>query len=104
MEWVRMSSCLIHTCEVFHPPLGQLEFRHKIDSALMLYPGYEPLPQQDVRLLHYGLPFAVGEWQFSKAEHNPDRIVNECNKLFPPPPFPADVRRGALEGWRQLND
>ena len=67
----------------------------------MLYPGYEPARGQDVRLLHYGLSFGVGQWQFGKAEHTTDPIVNQCNKLFPPPPFPADVRRGALEGWRQ---
>ena len=80
----------------------QLEFRHKIDSELMLYPGYEPAPNQDVRLLHYGLNFGVDQWQFGKAEHTTDRIVNQCNKLFPPPPFPADVRRGGGKATQSL--
>eukprot|EP00850_Spirogloea_muscicola_P012056 SM000077S21530 [mRNA] locus=s77:14012:19510:+ [translate_table: standard] len=70
---------------------AELELRHQINNWLMLYPGYEPAPDQDVRLLHYGLPFGVDSWRFGKSEHHNDAIVNDCNRLFPTPPFPEDV-------------
>ena len=43
-------------------------------------------------LLHYGLSFTVGNWSFDKAEHHDDDIVYDCNRLFPPPPYPKEVR------------
>ncbi|XP_051117917.1 peptidyl serine alpha-galactosyltransferase-like isoform X2 [Andrographis paniculata] len=47
--------------------------------------GVEPI------LLHYGLPFTVGNWSFSKLDHHEDNIVYECGQLFPEPPYPRDV-------------
>ncbi|KAM7266959.1 hypothetical protein ACFE04_009125 [Oxalis oulophora] len=47
--------------------------------------GVEPI------LLHYGLPFSVGNWSFSKLEHHEDSLVYDCNRLFPEPPYPREV-------------
>ncbi|MBA0858411.1 hypothetical protein Goshw_025796, partial [Gossypium schwendimanii] len=43
-------------------------------------------------LLHYGLPFSVGNWSFSKLEHHEDGIVYECGRLFPEPPYPREIK------------
>lgn len=42
-------------------------------------------------LLHYGLPFSVGNWSFSKLDYHEDDIVYDCGRLFPEPPFPKEV-------------
>lgn len=57
----------------------------------MIYPGYTPRIGIDPLILHYGLPFKVGNWSFSKLEHHEDGIAYDCNRLFPPPPFPREV-------------
>jgi hypothetical protein len=57
----------------------------------MIYPGYTPRIGIEPLILHYGLPFKVGNWSFSKLEHHEDGIVYDCNRLFPPPPFPREV-------------
>lgn len=57
----------------------------------MIYPGYTPRDGMEPILLHYGLPFKVGNWSFNKLEHHDDNIVYECNRIFPPPPFPREV-------------
>lgn len=57
----------------------------------MIYPGYTPRIGTEPLILHYGLPFKVGNWSFSKLEHHEDGIVYDCNRLFPPPPFPREV-------------
>lgn len=57
----------------------------------MIYPGYTPREGVEPILLHYGLPFKVGNWSFNKLEHHDDDVVYECNRIFPPPPFPREV-------------
>ena len=69
----------------------QVGLRHKINDDIMIYPGYIPRPGIEPLILHYGLPFKVGNWSFSKLEHHEDGIVYDCNRLFPPPPFPREV-------------
>nr|KJB33903.1 hypothetical protein B456_006G037200 [Gossypium raimondii] len=66
--------------------------RHKINDNLMIYPGYTPQPGVEPILLHYGLPFSVGNWSFSKLEHHEDGIVYECGRLFPEPPYPREIK------------
>lgn len=70
---------------------AEVGLRHKINDDLMIYPGYIPRPGVEPILLHYGLPFKVGNWSFSKLEHHEDGIVYECNRLFPAPPFPREI-------------
>ncbi|KAL5991190.1 hypothetical protein ACLOJK_012096 [Asimina triloba] len=69
---------------------AEVGLRHKISEDLMLYPGYTPRRGGEPILLHYGLPFSVGNWSFSKSDHHEDDIVYQCNHLFPPPPFPRE--------------
>ncbi|KAJ0972390.1 hypothetical protein J5N97_020349 [Dioscorea zingiberensis] len=71
---------------------AEVGLHHKINDDLMIYPGYIPRPGVDPILFHYGLPFKVGNWSFSKLEHHEDGIVYDCNRLFPPPPFPREVQ------------
>ncbi|KAL5655239.1 hypothetical protein ACJX0J_034558, partial [Zea mays] len=63
---------------------------HKINDDIMIYPGYTPRPGIEPLILHYGLPFKVGNWPFSKLEHHEDGIIYDCNHLFDPPPFPRE--------------
>ncbi|CAO1940625.1 unnamed protein product [Urochloa humidicola] len=70
---------------------AEVGLRHKINDDIMIYPGYTPRPGIEPLILHYGLPFNVGNWSFSKLEHHEDGIVYDCNRLFPPPPFPREV-------------
>ncbi|GJM92158.1 hypothetical protein PR202_ga08593 [Eleusine coracana subsp. coracana] len=39
--------------------------RHKINDDIMIYPGYIPRPGIEPLILHYGLPFKVGNWSFT---------------------------------------
>ncbi|KAF5184094.1 Peptidyl serine alpha-galactosyltransferase [Thalictrum thalictroides] len=71
---------------------AEVGLRHKINDDLMLYPGYIPRPGIEPILLHYGLPFSVGNWSFSKMDHHEDGIVYDCNRLFPEPPYPREVQ------------
>ncbi|KAK1270019.1 hypothetical protein QJS04_geneDACA014047 [Acorus gramineus] len=71
---------------------AEVGLRHKITEDLMIYPSYTPRKGAEAILLHYGLPFKVGNWSFSKLEHHEDGIVYECNRLFDPPPFPKEVQ------------
>lgn len=73
------------------PFCSQIGLRHKINDNLMLYPGYVPREGIEPVLLHYGLPFSVGNWSFNKLAHHDDGIVYECNRLFPEPPYPKEV-------------
>lgn len=57
----------------------------------MIYPGYAPQEGVEPILLHYGLRFSVGNWSFSKADHDDDDIVYNCGQLFPQPPYPREV-------------
>lgn len=57
----------------------------------MIYPGYIPREGVEPILLHYGLPFSVGNWSFNKLAHHEDGIVYDCNRLFPEPPYPREV-------------
>ncbi|MBA0733257.1 hypothetical protein Gogos_017292 [Gossypium gossypioides] len=43
-------------------------------------------------LLHYSLPFSVGNRSFSKLEHHEDGIVYDCSQLFPKSPYPREVK------------
>ncbi|XP_022750515.1 peptidyl serine alpha-galactosyltransferase-like [Durio zibethinus] len=71
---------------------AEVGLRHKINDDLMIYPGYTPQPGVEPILLHYGLPFSVGNWSFSKLDHHEDGIVYECGRLFPEPPYPREVQ------------
>lgn len=70
---------------------AEVGLRHKINDNLMIYPGYIPREGVEPILLHYGLPFAVGNWSFSKLDHHEDNIVYDCGRLFPEPPYPREV-------------
>ncbi|XP_044503910.1 peptidyl serine alpha-galactosyltransferase-like [Mangifera indica] len=71
---------------------AEVGLRHKINDNLMIYPGYTPQQGIEPILLHYGLPFEVGNWSFSKLDHHDDDIVYDCGRLFPEPPYPRQVR------------
>lgn len=71
----------------------QVGLHHKINDNLMIYPGYIPRTGVEPILLHYGLPFSVGNWTFSKLDHHEDNIVYDCGRLFPEPPYPREVQR-----------
>ncbi|ESR60422.1 peptidyl serine alpha-galactosyltransferase [Citrus sinensis] len=71
---------------------AEVGLRHKINDDLMIYPGYIPREGVEPILLHYGLPFRVGNWSFSKLEHHEDNIVYDCGRLFPEPPYPREVK------------
>lgn len=71
---------------------AEVGLRHKINDNLMIYPGYIPRTGVEPILLHYGLPFSVGNWSFSKLNHHEDNIVYDCGRLFPEPPYPREVR------------
>ncbi|CAJ1947549.1 unnamed protein product [Sphenostylis stenocarpa] len=72
---------------------AEVGLRHKINDNLMIYPGYVPREGIEPILLHYGLPFTVGNWSFNKLAHHDDGIVYECNHLFPEPPYPKELRQ-----------
>ncbi|KAH6774374.1 peptidyl serine alpha-galactosyltransferase [Perilla frutescens var. frutescens] len=71
---------------------AEVGLRHKINDNLMIYPGYVPREGIEPLLMHYGLPFTVGNWSFSKLEHHEDSIVYDCGRLFPEPPYPREVK------------
>ncbi|CAM9000015.1 unnamed protein product [Rhodiola kirilowii] len=71
---------------------AEVGLRHKITDDMMIYPGYTPKEGTEPILLHYGLPFTVGNWSFSKLDHHDDGIVYECGRLFPEPPYPREVQ------------
>lgn len=71
---------------------AEVGLRHKITDDLMIYPGYVPREGVEPILLHYGLPFTVGNWSFTKLDHHEDGIVYECGRLFPEPPYPREVK------------
>ncbi|KAG6790026.1 hypothetical protein POTOM_006169 [Populus tomentosa] len=71
---------------------AEVGLRHKISEDLMIYPGYIPRKGIEPILIHYGLPFSVGNWSFSKLDHHEDDIVYDCGRLFPEPPYPREVR------------
>ncbi|KAG7575541.1 hypothetical protein ISN45_Aa03g000360 [Arabidopsis thaliana x Arabidopsis arenosa] len=66
--------------------------KHKINDDLMIYPGYVPREGVEPILMHYGLPFSIGNWSFTKLDHHEDNIVYDCNRLFPEPPYPREVK------------
>ncbi|KAK2413738.1 hydroxyproline O-arabinosyltransferase RDN2 [Trifolium repens] len=91
---------------------AEVGLRHKINDNLMIYPGYAPREGVEPVLLHYGLRFSVGNWSFSKADHDEDDIVYNCGQLFPQPPYPREVnvletdpnlRRGLLLSIECIN-
>ncbi|KAF2316503.1 hypothetical protein GH714_041844 [Hevea brasiliensis] len=61
---------------------AEVGLQHKINDNLMIYPGYTPREGFQPLLLHYGLPFSVGNWSFSKLEHHEDGIVYDCGRSF----------------------
>lgn len=71
---------------------AEVGLRHKINDDLMIYPGYIPRAGVEPILLHYGLPFSVGNWSFSKLNNHEDDIVYDCGRLFPEPPYPREVK------------
>ncbi|KAE8021395.1 hypothetical protein FH972_007289 [Carpinus fangiana] len=71
---------------------AEVGLRHKINDNLMIYPGYIPREGVEPILLHYGLPFSVGNWSFSKLDHHEDDIVYDCDRLFPEPPYPREIQ------------
>lgn len=79
----------------------QVGLRHKINDNLMIYPGYVPREDVEPILMHYGLPFSVGNWSFSKLDHHEDNIVYDCGRLFPEPPYPREVNSwfANWSGW-----
>ncbi|TMW93938.1 hypothetical protein EJD97_010959 [Solanum chilense] len=70
---------------------AEVGLRHKINDNLMIYPGYTPREGVEPILMHYGLPFNVGNWSFSKLDHHEDDIVYDCSRLFPEPPYPREI-------------
>ncbi|ESW23564.1 hypothetical protein PHAVU_004G058000 [Phaseolus vulgaris] len=80
---------------------AEVGLRHKINDNLMIYPGYVPREGIEPILLHYGLPFSVGNWSFNKLAHHDDGLVYECNSLFPEPPYPKEVRQLELDDNRR---
>ncbi|CAN1273174.1 Peptidyl serine alpha-galactosyltransferase [Linum perenne] len=70
---------------------AEVGLRHKINDDVMIYPGYIPRPGVEPILFHYGLPFTVGNWSFSKLQHHEDDIVYRCGELFPEPPYPREL-------------
>ncbi|XP_020238077.1 peptidyl serine alpha-galactosyltransferase [Cajanus cajan] len=80
---------------------AEIGLRHKINENLMIYPGYVPREGIEPILLHYGLPFSVGNWSFNKLTHHDDGLVYECNRLFPEPPYPREVRQLELDPDRR---
>lgn len=74
---------------------AEVGLRHKINDYLMIYPGYIPADGIEPILMHYGLPFRVGNWSFSKLDHHDDDVVYDCDRLFPEPPYPRELK--ALE-------
>ncbi|KAK7385356.1 hypothetical protein VNO78_31072 [Psophocarpus tetragonolobus] len=76
---------------------AEVGLRHKINDNLMIYPGYVPREGIEPILLHYGLPFSVGNWSFNKLAHHDDGIVYKCNQLFPEPPYPREVKQLELD-------
>ncbi|KAL3813856.1 hypothetical protein ACJIZ3_015124 [Penstemon smallii] len=71
---------------------AEVGLHHKINDNLMIYPGYVPREGIEPILMHYGLPFSVGNWSFSKLEHHEDNVVYDCDRLFPEPPYPREVK------------
>jgi hypothetical protein len=69
----------------------QIGLRHRVDDDVMIYPGYIPRKGVEPLILHYGIPFNVSSWYFSKSEHIQDAIVDDCNRLFQAPPYPQEV-------------
>lgn len=69
----------------------QLGFKHQVDHNSMLYPGYVPAAGQNVRILHYGLPFEVWNWKWGKPSFHDSTVVDVCNSLFDAPPPPSEV-------------
>ncbi|KEH17101.1 hypothetical protein MtrunA17_Chr7g0228921 [Medicago truncatula] len=91
---------------------AEVGLRHKINDNIMIYPGYAPQEGVEPILLHYGLQFSVGNWSFSKADHDDDDIIYNCGRLFPQPPYPrevnvletdANLRRGLLLSIECMN-
>ncbi|CAI8594044.1 unnamed protein product [Vicia faba] len=80
---------------------AEIGLRHKINDNLMLYPGYVPQEGIEPVLLHYGLPFSVGNWSFNKLAHHNDGIVYQCNRLFPEPPYPKELLQLELDANRR---
>ncbi|OIW06432.1 hypothetical protein TanjilG_05203 [Lupinus angustifolius] len=80
---------------------AEIGLRHKINDNLMIYPGYVPREGIEPILLHYGLPFSVGNWSFNKLAHHDDGVVYECGRLFPEPPYPREVRQLELDPNRR---
>ncbi|KAK7266869.1 hypothetical protein RIF29_19527 [Crotalaria pallida] len=80
---------------------AEIGLRHKINDNLMIYPGYVPREGIEPILMHYGLPFSVGNWSFNKLAHHDDGIVYECGQLFPEPPYPREVRQLELDPNRR---
>lgn len=78
----------------------QVGLRHKINDEVMIYPGYIPAPGVEPLLLHYGLPFKVGDWEFAKLEHHDDDLVHHCNRLFPAPPYAHEVINYVTLNWK----
>ncbi|KAJ8750057.1 hypothetical protein K2173_013972 [Erythroxylum novogranatense] len=76
---------------------AEVGLQHKIYDDLMIYPGYIPREGVEPILLHYGLPFSVGNWSFSKLDHHEDSIVYECGQLFHEPPYPREVQAMAFD-------
>nr|DAD34343.1 TPA_asm: hypothetical protein HUJ06_004983 [Nelumbo nucifera] len=70
---------------------AEVGLQHKINDNLMIYPGYIPREGVEPILMHYGLPFEVGNWSFSKLDHHENGIVYDCGRLFPEPPYPREV-------------
>ncbi|OIW14440.1 hypothetical protein TanjilG_15353 [Lupinus angustifolius] len=80
---------------------AEIGLRHKINDNLMIYPGYVPREGIEPILVHYGLPFSVGNWSFSKADHEEDEIIYNCGRLFPKPPYPREVKKLAIDPNRR---
>ncbi|KAI3408994.1 uncharacterized protein J3R85_019871 [Psidium guajava] len=69
---------------------AEVGLKHKINDNLMIYPGYIPQQGFEPILMHYGLPFTVGNWSFSKLDNHENGIVYDCGQLFPEPPYPRE--------------
>ncbi|KAL3699944.1 hypothetical protein R1sor_017966 [Riccia sorocarpa] len=71
---------------------AELKLQHIIRNDIMLYPGYIPLPGVEVRVLHYGLNFTVGNWSWDKHSWRNGDMTSECWRQFPSPPNPSTLK------------
>ncbi|KAG6549628.1 hypothetical protein Mapa_008606 [Marchantia paleacea] len=71
---------------------AELKLKHIVKNEIMLYPGYVPPPGIEVRVLHYGLNFKIGNWSWDKHKWHYDDMTSSCWRQFPSPPDIATLK------------